>query len=251
MKTFISLFVSSVLLITQTLAVSYATEKQGTANLYSSKDMRLKLADEIEAKGAYLQNIADTQGVEVAHQEFERMAQANLTTFFAKSRQTVQSMTEGEAKAHLEKVQKGLATYSPSAETSILDVEQALSILSDRSKTAKEKVTELYANQSYAHFQTEIQKIEEEVSQVGYQKAFGGLANQMRDRSHDDSYDDGDNVFLVLVLIILVAVVILAIVSPQPTYYVVGSGCGGYVGYHYYSRPYNHGYYQGGHYYHN
>ncbi len=238
MKTFISLFLSSVLLITQSLAVCYATENQGNTALFSSKDVRLKLAEEVEAKGEYLQRIADTQGLEAAHQEFELMAKSNLTTFFAKTRESVQAMTEEEAKAHLEKLQ----------ETNSADVEQALSIISDRGKTAKMKVTELYANQSYEHFQEGIEKIKAEVSVVGYKKAFAGLANQMRDRSHDDSYSDGENVFLVLVIIILVAAIILSSINPQPTYYVVESGCGGYVGYrgyrHYYPYdPYDHYHY--------
>lgn len=237
MKTFISLFLSSVFLVTQSLTLCYATENQGTANLFSSKDVRLKLAAEIEAKGDYLQQIADVYGLEAAHQEFDRMAETNLNTFFSKSREAVKGFSEGEAKEHLQKMQKNLSVYG-TENVLPADIEHALSLISDRSKTAKEKVTELHATQSYEHFQTDIQRIKEEVSKVGYKKAFGGLANQMRDRSHDDSYNDGDDALLVLVLIILVAVVILAIITPQPTYYVVGSGCGGYVVYHYY--PHNH-----------
>lgn len=240
MKSVLSLILTSVFFISQSFALAGGTEAQGTNSLFSSKDLRLKLADEMEAKGEYLQRMADLYGEEAAAREFDRMTYQNLSVFFAKSKEVVTKMTEAEAQTQLMKVENSLA--SKSEELGDADVERIASIISDRTLSAKEKMTRINESQTAEHFRGDIDQIKSQISLSGYQKTFSDLASQVRSRTHDDTYSSGDDAFLVVVLILFILLIVVAAATAEPTYYYVAGGCGGYGYYSYHphsSYPYN------------
>ena len=184
MKTFFSLVFLTVFFITQTLSVAQTAQK---VTLFSSNDFRLKLAEEINVQGEHLQKIADTQGMESAHQEFEALAKKHLKIFLDQMHATIQNMSENDAQIYVDQIQKNYK-----------NIEVVLSIISDRGKTAKEKLNEFSNIQNESNFTNSIEKTKSDANIVGYQKVFSSVANQMRDRSWNWDSSLGTVVIVIL-----------------------------------------------------
>ncbi len=188
MKTIISGVLASVFFVTQTIAVSYAAGEP--ANVVSSltEDVWYQMADAIEERGEYFQNIADMSGIEVADLEFQKVVTENLNNILSQASKSIEGMTEDQARVVLENIK------------SASQPEEVSSLLSDRAMTEKEKIQALYSQYRTENFTEQMQELKSSAFNVGYKKAFSDVASDLRSRAWDDSWDEMDYSWAIVII---------------------------------------------------
>ncbi len=182
MNYYFSLFLSAILFVTQSWALCLHAEAAGDEN--AKIDYRVKISLEVDRQGDELQKLQDREGIEAAHQYFEKMANENMQAFLFRSSDAISKMGEKEAVLHLEKIQEYLNKMGgiPNEER----INKVSSILYDHSLSNKEKLMSFQGDQETSSFKKGIEMIKNRASIVGYQKAFHEISNQLRSR-----YDTG------------------------------------------------------------
>ncbi len=181
MKTLISGILASVFFVTQTIAMSYASQDIVRPNYLLTEDVRIQIAGEIEKQGEYFQKISDVYGIEVAHHELENNLAFNLKEVFKVAQKQIEALSEDAARLQLEAIQESFV-YSGSGISSS-KIEKFTSIVTNRQLSDREKLSALLSVDTDSTLSQQLQNVKAEASIVGYKRVFSKMADELRGRN--------------------------------------------------------------------
>ena len=172
-----------------------------------AQDLKEDLAHQLEEMGQELQKVQDERGSEEAHQKLVGDVRVILPILIQKGQSHIDSLSEKEVQECLTEIKKNWVG---------LESEEDLLLISDRSLAAKEKIKILYKKSLEANYEDDLEVLKKEAFNVGYQKVFQDLAQEVRSRGYGYT---GPNPNWRAILLLSSVLLVYAVVPPPVSAY--------------------------------